>query len=135
MSLLPSTIPIYCLSIKRFPDKRLYFYSYYDHLDILLYSAFRLSWHLAADYPIEMYKGNTFAINEFYKLDKTEQYIINSLLHMRYGQDFNTRLIEHLEIKDIKPIPAALFKFPHAHIWKVIAYFNSLVRHERYVTK
>ena len=67
-------IPIYCLSIKRYPDKRMYFYSYYSSREVLLCAAFRLSWHLAAHYPIETYKGSQFVIDLFYKfLDYNHQ--------------------------------------------------------------
>lgn len=127
---------IYSLTIKRYPDKKLYFYAYYDHPDVLKCSAFRLCWHLAGRYPIETYKGSQFAIDLFYKLDKPEQHIVNSLLYMRYGQDFRTRLIEYMEPlpeeRVFKPIPGHFFKFPDKHIWGVISYFNTLAINDNY---
>lgn len=129
-------IPIYCLSIKRYPDKKMYFCAYYDHMDVLKCSAFRLSWHLAARYPIETFKGNQFAIDLFYKLEKPEQHIINSLLYMRYGQDFRTRLIEYVEPlsedRVFRPIPGHFFRFPDKNIWGVISYFNMIVINDNY---
>ncbi len=127
---------IYCLSIKRYPDKKMYFYAYYDSLDVLLYSALRLSWHLAARYPIETYKGSQYVIDLFYKMEKPEQHIINSLLYVRYAQDFRTRLIEHLdpqpEERIFKPIPAHFFGFPQKYIWGVISFLNMIAINDNY---
>lgn len=129
-------IEIYCLSIRRLPDKRMYFYAYYDNVDVLMYSAFRLSWHLAARYPIETYKGSQYAIDLFYKLEKPEQHMINSLLYIRYAQDYRTRLIEHLDDQPIeriyKPIPAHFFQFPQKYIWGVIIFLNMIAINDNY---
>ncbi len=129
-------IPIYCLSIKRYPDKKIYFYAYYDNLDTLLYSALRLSWHLAARYSIDTYKGSQYVIDLFYKMEKPEQHIINSLLYVRYAQDFRTRLIEHLDAlpdeRIFKPIPAHFYEFPKKYIWGIINFLNMIAINDNY---
>ena len=123
-------IPIHCLSIRRLTDNRMYLYAYYEDKRVLLCSALRLVWHLAAVHPIEFYKGSYFAINLFYKLEKVEQHIINTLLYVRYGQDFRTKLIECLEPlgedRINKPIPSHFFEFPVKYIWSIINYFNMI---------
>ncbi len=128
------SLPIYCLSIKRYPDKRTYFYAYYTDMHVLLCSALRLEWHALAKYPIEYFKGSYYAIRNFYKMEKVEQYIVNALLYIRYGQDYTTKLLEGLDpLPDervFKPIPSHFFKFPEKHLWTVIYFFGSLGIHE-----
>jgi hypothetical protein len=127
----PISLPIYCLSITRYPDRKTYFYAYYNDMHVLLCSAFRISWHLLAKYPIEYFKGDYFAIRTFYKLEKVEQYMINALLYIRYAQDFTTALLGGLdpqpEERIYKPIPSHFFGFPEKHLWAVVYYFNMLV--------
>jgi hypothetical protein len=83
-----------------------------------------------AKYPIEYIKGNKFAIDTFYKLEKVEQHMINSLLYIRYAQDFRTALLGGLDPQPdervYKPIPSHFFGFPAKHLWAVIYYFGSL---------
>ncbi len=123
-------IPIYCLTIRRLIDNRIYLYAYYEDKRVLLCSALRLMWHIAAVHPIEFYKGNYFALRLFHKLEKVEQHIINSLLYTRYAQDFRTPMIEHLDPlgddRVYKPIPSHFFEFPAKYIWGVIHFLNTL---------
>ena len=123
-------IPIYCLAIRRLPDNRIHYYSYFQDQKVLMCAALRLTWHAASIHPIEFYKGSYFAIELFYKLEKVEQHIINSLLYLRYGQDYRTRLIEHLdpmpEERIHKSIPSHFFEFPSKYIWGVIYFINTL---------
>ncbi len=129
-------IPIHCLAIRRLTDNKLYLYAYYEDQKVLLCSALRLVWHLAAVHPIEFYKGSYFALNLFQKLEKVEQHIINSLLYVRYGQDFKTRMIEHLEPlgeeRIYKAIPPHFFEFPAKYIWGVIHFINTLSINEEF---